>query len=404
MPCSFTRSALYELVWSEPMQSLARRFSLSDRGLAKICAAANIPVAARGYWARKHAGKPVTKPALPPRALGQPDLVWIERDDYDRASDDEDVLNSPIPPPPAFAPDMSVVEAQAAELVRKAPLPLRESRGWHLQIQKLIDADAERARKQAASPYPSSWDAPIFGRPFEKRRLRILNALFTCLTRCGMKARLAGKEGRDLSVTVGGTHVSFTLDSIAAAKQLERERQGYAFMARGDKDKMRLAVSRWWTSEAAAPSWQDEPGVPLERRLREIAAALIVFAEQTLRDAAQSAHAYRIQRKAELEEARRKRQAEGDRRRREHRARVEQARVDHLLGQAQALHQAGQIREYVRSIQALNAQAPDPMNPEELEAWSGWALAQADRIDPVVSGAYRMRPAEFESKTIDSET
>jgi hypothetical protein len=303
MSRSFTRNALYELVWSEPMQSLARSFSLSDRGLAKICAAANIPVPARGYWARKQAGKAGTKPVLPPRALGQPEFVWIGRDHYDRASDDAEILNSPIPPPPDFTPDMGVVEAQAAALVRRAPLPLRESYGWHSQIQKLIDADAERARKQVASAYPSSWDAPIFGGPFEKRRLRILNALFTCLTRAGMKPNLRGKEGRDLSVAVGSTQVSFTLDSIAAAKQFERERQGYAFMARGSKDKMRLNVSRWWASETPAPSWQDEPGAPLERRLREIAAALIVFAEHTLRDAALSAHAHRIERKAGLEEA-----------------------------------------------------------------------------------------------------
>jgi hypothetical protein len=394
MSRSFTRSALYELVWSEPMQSLARSFSLSDRGLAKICAAANIPVPARGYWAKLQAGKSVTPPGLPPRALGQPDLVFVGRDDYGRASDDADILNSPIPPPPAFTPDMSVVETQAAALVAKVPLPLRESHGWHSQIQKLIDADAERARKQAASAYPSSWDAPIFDSPFEKRRLRILNALFTGLTRCGMKPRLGGKEGRDTSVTVGSTHVSFALDSNAAAKLLERERQGYGFAARGAKDKMRLTVSRWWASEAAVPSWQDEPGVPLERRLREIAAALIVFAEQTLRDAALSSYAYRIQRKAELEEDRRKRQAEEERRRRERQARMEKARVDHLLAQAQALHQAGQIRDYVARIQALNAQAPDPMTPEELDSWSSWALAQADRIDPVVLGAYKNRPAE----------
>jgi hypothetical protein len=31
-----TRAALYELAWSEPMQSLAKKFGLSDRGLAKI--------------------------------------------------------------------------------------------------------------------------------------------------------------------------------------------------------------------------------------------------------------------------------------------------------------------------------------------------------------------------------
>jgi hypothetical protein len=44
----FTRCALYDLVWSEPIQDLAPRCSLSDRGLAKICTAANIPVPTLG--------------------------------------------------------------------------------------------------------------------------------------------------------------------------------------------------------------------------------------------------------------------------------------------------------------------------------------------------------------------
>ena len=109
-----------------------------------------------------------------------------------------------------------------------------------------------------------------------------------------------------------------------------------------------------------------------QRRLREIAAALIVFAEQTLRDAALSSHAYRIQRKAELEEARRKREAEEERLRREHQAKLEQARVDLLLGQARALEQAQQIRAYVRAVQARGSEAGAP---GDLQAWSVWARA-----------------------------
>ena len=32
-----TREELYAQVWAEPMTSLAQRYGLSDRGLAKIC-------------------------------------------------------------------------------------------------------------------------------------------------------------------------------------------------------------------------------------------------------------------------------------------------------------------------------------------------------------------------------
>jgi hypothetical protein len=394
---TFTRQSLYELAWSEPVQTLAKRFSLSDRGLAKICVAANIPVPARGYWAKRQVGKPVRRPDLPPRALGQSDIVHIGRDWYRSGSEDAEILANPIPPPPLFTPDMEAVRAQAAALVAKAPLPLRDSHGWHSQIQKLLSADEERARKQRTDPYLSSWNGPIFNTPFEVRRFRILNALFVCLTRCGMGPSNSDKHGREVSITVGTTGVPLVLDSATATKHIEhieRERQGYGFTARGPKDKMRLTIAHRWSGEKPGPSWEDQAGAPLERRLREVAAAIVVFAEQAVRDSALAAHAWRIERKAELEEAERKRRAEEERRRRERLAKLEKARVDHLLGQALALHEAQQIRAYVEAVRILNAASAEPMAADDLEDWSRWALAQADRIDPVVSGAFKTRPME----------
>ena len=47
---TFTRDALYKLVWSEPTQTLSKRFGISDVGLAKACRRANIPTPDRGYW------------------------------------------------------------------------------------------------------------------------------------------------------------------------------------------------------------------------------------------------------------------------------------------------------------------------------------------------------------------
>jgi hypothetical protein len=55
-----------------------------------------------------------------------------------------------------FEPDMTIVQAQAAALVARAPLPLRDSYGWHSQIQKLLDTDDVREQKQRASEYPDA--------------------------------------------------------------------------------------------------------------------------------------------------------------------------------------------------------------------------------------------------------
>jgi hypothetical protein len=49
---------LYDLVWSQPMKTVAAGIGISDVALAKHCKKANIPVPNRGYWAQKQAGKP----------------------------------------------------------------------------------------------------------------------------------------------------------------------------------------------------------------------------------------------------------------------------------------------------------------------------------------------------------
>jgi hypothetical protein len=62
----YNRERLYEEVWSEPVMVVAKKYRLSDVGLAKICKKLNIPRPGLGYWAKKAAGKYVgTRPPLP---------------------------------------------------------------------------------------------------------------------------------------------------------------------------------------------------------------------------------------------------------------------------------------------------------------------------------------------------
>src|SRR5262249_23195009 len=63
-PQSFTRRQLYELVWKEPIQKIAPKFGLSDRGLAKLCERHGVPTPPRGYRARKQAGQKTPKAPL----------------------------------------------------------------------------------------------------------------------------------------------------------------------------------------------------------------------------------------------------------------------------------------------------------------------------------------------------
>lgn len=60
------RERLYEEVWSEATQVVARRYGISDVALTKVCKQLQIPEPPRGYWAKKQAGLRVTRrPKLP---------------------------------------------------------------------------------------------------------------------------------------------------------------------------------------------------------------------------------------------------------------------------------------------------------------------------------------------------
>jgi hypothetical protein len=60
----YDREKIYQEIWSEPIQHVAKRYNISDVGLAKVCRKLSIPRPGRGYWAIKAAGK--TTPKRPP--------------------------------------------------------------------------------------------------------------------------------------------------------------------------------------------------------------------------------------------------------------------------------------------------------------------------------------------------
>ena len=50
MKTKFTRTELYDLVWSTPLITLAKQYNIPDNGLRKMCIRMNIPLAQTGYW------------------------------------------------------------------------------------------------------------------------------------------------------------------------------------------------------------------------------------------------------------------------------------------------------------------------------------------------------------------
>lgn len=71
------RPALFERVWSIPVDKLAKEWGLSGRGLSKACSRLKVPVPPRGYWAKAAAGQRVHRPKLPILPPGQAEEILI---------------------------------------------------------------------------------------------------------------------------------------------------------------------------------------------------------------------------------------------------------------------------------------------------------------------------------------
>ncbi|PLW66908.1 hypothetical protein [Pseudohalioglobus lutimaris] len=75
-----TRERLYELAWSEPMLSIAKKYGVSSSFLARVCTRMNVPRPAPGYWTKVECGKAVTRPPLP-EARPEDELQWDRHND-----------------------------------------------------------------------------------------------------------------------------------------------------------------------------------------------------------------------------------------------------------------------------------------------------------------------------------
>lgn len=392
-----TRARLYDLVWSNPLTQLAEQSAVSVPTLKNTCTKFDIPVPPRGYWAKLQAGKPTARALLPARAPGMSDEIHLgARYYWQRSLSDEELLG-PLPEPPEFSEDIALVRERIRKIIGTVKVGRLISK--HPAVSRLLSQDEARREKQKTATYTFSWEKPVFDTPFEQRRLRLLNALFLAVARCGGKPEVMGHEAREITITVHQTVVFLTLDRPKVAKR--GASQGHP--TGGKSEPLRLAITEGYQREEERAAWQDTEDAPLERRMANIAVEIVAVAELKYREGCVREFEWRVKRKAEREEELRQRQIELERQERERVQKLEQARIDRLLDEAATLRRAAEIRAYVQAVkQAAAGEGSDATN-EKIERWAHWALAEADRIDPVRNGRF-LQPTDASDPTEASDS
>jgi hypothetical protein len=371
---TLTREELYERVWKEPMTKLAKEFGLSDRGLAKICERNGIPVPPRGSWARKTAGQQVKRPPL----------LAI------KGSGDQTIVISAHWPPRGVA-DATSATLEAAdpfrtlmerELQDAKPLLVPETlRSPHRIVERWLK-DAEDDAKRWRASGINLGGGTRYGSPLEKRRLRILSALFRALEGRGFVLEPNKYRLTEISARFGQDTVQFTLT--------ERIRQQRRRLTEAEKT-ARSYESQEWTQTREATnellfkikyparclpaSWADQPEKPLEQQLHSVLVGFVVTA-------AYLDH----QRKVRQEQEQQRWKAEREAYRLSEERKTEAARKATLRLHARSWDRARALRAYIRAVRAAIGAGSITAPSEESEAWLGWADKHADSLDPICSG------------------
>ena len=272
---SFTRQELYDLVWSEPIIELAARYGISGNGLAKACGRADIPVPERGYWAKQQAGYKVQKTPLPPAQADTPSRVTIRPPEKGPAV--------PEPPPvPASVQEKIENERKSGKPVMvPATLssPHRIIAGW-LQ-------DDRRERRES---WLRSLHKPIDGTDLDKRRLRILSALFKALEARGYQLTVGQYRRREVQVASGEDKLEVQLE--------ERIQQVRRQLTEKEKiDRGYLSTGQRWTQEKVptgelmlkvkepnrygmSKEWRETRDSPIDDKLGDVLAELAGMLEE----------------------------------------------------------------------------------------------------------------------------
>lgn len=343
-PVTVHRETLYEETWTEPMSSLAKRYNISDVALAKICRKLQVPVPARGYWARIRSGYKVGRPPLPNLSSGGQKSATI----------------SPSLRKSQKIPE-AVQEQQAYEALPGNRISAAHfSRKLHPLVQitkQILTGRLEPSRKVVALNMRVSKSS-------RDRTLRILSALFYACEERGYSVLTDEKEGS--LFIIREEKVRFFIEepsrriTIPESKRKESWSPTFELEPTG---KLIFRIQEY--VDILRKSWSDGARQTLEDQLNDIISGLVeasLAVRQRRIENEQREIIWAERERERLLHAERKRQLESD---------------------MKQLQEAACLRNFAEQVRKRFAAEG---NQALLSQWSDWVSRIADGFDPTSDG------------------
>jgi hypothetical protein len=396
MAITFERNALYEEVWTVPLTHLAKKYSLSDNGLRKVCKAMNIPLPANGHWARIAAGQTIERILLPAEA---------PRSTFTSCPPDE---KRPfrLPDDDEWLRDRLAFEERPENQIQFDPKPRR----WHSVVRPLreklmaevaelprIKRDAERVKKDnrvRSEPDFKGWKWGVFldrgqllcethkSTPMRvtllsyERAFAILNAICYQAENRGFSVALDDNAGRIILEGFEGkveVRITERLDEAWRSEQSDWEKKPRNVKYKVATGQLRLFLGQSWSEIAIG----DGKEAPLENKLNEVFLkiyARIVRCREQRRQTEAREQAWK-------EEERRREELEKQRREAAARREAERRKRESLVEEARAWQTVTLIRAYVSHVERRISEGATKHGRNE--EWCNWAKHVADELDPI---------------------
>jgi hypothetical protein len=367
---------LIAFAWSAPLRDLAAQVGLSDVGLKKQLVSYGIPLPRQGYWNKIKAGKKV--PAMPepgPRKPGQSIIMRV-----DHRFEGIIAVAAPMTSEGPFASDLVPddlddllkLELQAIGTVKVPKMLGYAPPGLHDVLRQ-----EEKRRVRFAQ---NRWSrGPLFDSPVSQRQLKIWSTLYSTLVKRGHAGQAYEHEGQLMcQVSIGDTRIGVELGVLGSSSR------------RGDRTTDNLPVTTPLTLRISPLfdgrsdiSWQDDKDGTLEEKIGTIAALTIVAGEKAFRRRLKET---KVQADQEI--------ARQDEQRRQRKQALNDQRLEKLRESGDLLRQSRNIRHLVGEVRQAMELGTHDIDPLQIALWEQWALGEADRLDPILSGQFKSHVIE----------
>ena len=346
------RKELYDLVWSQPMLSLSKKYNISDTGLKKICIRLNIPLPKAGHWQKLQFGKKINQPKL-----SYNDTVEQQITLSLRSEETKDIFGEPSP--------IKILQKEIENhLQTKLTVPESLTKPDMLIIE---------AKKILRSQKPDNWlykgtvscagDA-LDIRVAPKNITRALLFWDTLIKALRIRGHEIQFRNRETYVIVEGHDF----------KILFRERMKREVYKDGNWERtvyQPTGILYFQLYSYPRKEWVDGK-LPLEQQLSKIIAKLELAGRYwTL---------LRMQQKKEEDERKEKERIIKEF---EQRQEKDLADFKEMFQKASRWHKANNLRNYINEVETKSL--ANNNNSEELKTWLEWARNKADWYDPFIA-------------------